>query len=195
MTWRRCDVDCRQNGGGWWIEDLKGSGGGLIEVLYLIGVESLRKATKNAVGIAGVLTESRARHLLHINIWRYFEVRLVGTVLLHAPVHALSSSYTHLCLLRPVLFHPHLAPSCSVPSTSSCSVLFCSNHVFLLRPFLFHPRLLARSYSVTCTPSCSVLFCSYHVFVLVPVLLLYAPLHAPSCSVPSTSSCSFLFSC
>jgi hypothetical protein len=33
-------------------KDLEGSGDGLIEVLYLVGVECLNKAAKNAVGIA-----------------------------------------------------------------------------------------------------------------------------------------------
>ena len=104
-----------------------------------------------------MLTESRAMHLLHINIWRYFEVRLVGTVLLHAPVHALSSSYTHLCMLRLVLlFYPRLhARSCSpVTRICSCSVLFsCSVHLCMPSPvLLFHPRLHARSCSlVRCT--------------------------------------------
>jgi hypothetical protein len=161
-----------------------------------------KESHKNAVGIAGVLTESRARHLPHINLWLSFEVRFFGTVLLHAPIHALSSCYMHLCMLLPVLlFRPRVCVrSCSlVQRTCSYSIPFsCYMHFCMLGPvLLLHAPLHARSCSpVTRTCSCSVLF-SYFIdfFVLGPVLLLHAPLHAPSCSVLSTSPCSVLFSC
>jgi len=142
-----------------------------------MGVESLRKATKNAVGIAGVLTESRARHLPQINLLRYFEVRLVGNGMLPTPRHA---------------------PSCSlVPSTSSCSVLFCCLHSFMLRPvLLFRPRLRARSCSpVRFTSSYSVLFsCYIHLFMPRPALLLHLFMLLPVLLL-HTSSCSVLCSC
>jgi hypothetical protein len=104
----------------------------------------------------------------------------------------------HLFMLGPVLLlhAPLHAPSCSVPSTSPCSVLFscyicscsvlfsCYMHPFMLHPVLFLPRLHAPS----CSPVTSV-----HARSCSPV---NAPLHAQSCSpVPSKSSCSVLFSC
>ena len=114
---------------------------------------------KNAVGITGVLTESRVRHLPLINLWPYFEVRLFGTILLHAPLHA---------------------PSCSpVTRISSCFVLFtCYMHLFVLHSFLqFHARLRARSSSpVRCTSSCPALFsCYMHLLFSPPQLFHIAP--------------------
>jgi hypothetical protein len=115
--------------------------------MYLIDVESLRKATKKRGRDSRCPDWESSQAPTAYKSMALLETRLVSPF----------SCYVHLFVLGSVLlFHPPLrARSCSpFPSTFSFSVLFCYMHLFIL-----------------------VLFsCYMHLFILGPVLLLHAHL-------------------